>query len=113
MGDILQFQKPEKEPEEIDPHMSGFAVCIACRHEWMAVVPVGVIDLQCPSCNLPRGQMMNPAEVDAGFIIACTFCNSTHHQILTDEIGMPIGFVCVGCGAINELLVENEGPPAA
>lgn len=48
---IVQF----KRPEPVQAHSEGTAVCLACRHEWAAVAPVGEQTLDCPSCKLPRG----------------------------------------------------------
>ena len=44
------------EREKREPHLCGTVTCLACRHEWEAVAPVGCADgLECPSCALPRG----------------------------------------------------------
>jgi hypothetical protein len=46
---ILPFPSP-------DPHIQGPAACVACRHQWQAVCPLGVIvDLECPRCHAPQG----------------------------------------------------------
>lgn len=41
------------------PHAEGKVVCMACRHEWHAVVPLfddGSFGfLECPSCGLEKG----------------------------------------------------------
>lgn len=37
------------------PHISGEAVCINCRHGWMAVAPLGTDELECPECKTLRG----------------------------------------------------------
>lgn len=42
-------------PEKHEPHMAGEALCLACKHEWVAVVPTGAISLECPSCKTERG----------------------------------------------------------
>lgn len=42
--------------EKRQPHVSGEAVCLDCRHTWVAVVPLGVIWMECPSCSLQRGR---------------------------------------------------------
>jgi hypothetical protein len=34
---LLQLKKDR------EPHLSGMARCLACRHEWVAVAPVGTI----------------------------------------------------------------------
>lgn len=44
-----------------DPHLSGKARCCACRHDWVAVSPVGTDWLECPSCHLMKGRYVHPA----------------------------------------------------
>lgn len=42
--------------EERKPHWQGACVCLACRHEWEGVGPIGDhTGLDCPSCELPKG----------------------------------------------------------
>lgn len=36
-------------------HLTGPAQCLACGHGWVAVAPVGVCWLECPSCGTYRG----------------------------------------------------------
>jgi hypothetical protein len=47
----------EREREEKKPHIQGPAICLACKHEWQAVVPAGadVSKMQCPECATMRG----------------------------------------------------------
>lgn len=53
--------------EEREPHWSGKCVCLGCRHEWVGVGPVGVVDaLQCPACDLPKGVTKNLFGADEG-----------------------------------------------
>lgn len=39
-----------------EPHLSGAAVCLACKHEWVAVAPVGTVWMECPACSIERGR---------------------------------------------------------
>ena len=40
------------------PHMSGPARCLSCKHTWEAVTPVGVYDsIPCPACELHKGEL--------------------------------------------------------
>ena len=67
---VIPFHRPEKE----DPHLSGEAVCIGCRHEWVAVAPVGTWQLECPSCSTFNGIWRYPVgaqEGDAYFRCDC------------------------------------------
>lgn len=45
-----------------EPHLSGKARCLACKHEWVAVAPVGVVWMECPACTLERGRYVAQAE---------------------------------------------------
>lgn len=70
MADILQFRKPEPDEE----HLSGEALCIGCRHKWVAVAPVGTWQLECPSCGAMKGVFRLPVgaqEGDLYFSCAC------------------------------------------
>ena len=44
--------------EKQSPHSFGKARCLACKHEWVAVAPVGAIWLDCPECTLERGRFI-------------------------------------------------------
>lgn len=52
MSDIIDFTKAK---EEKTPHNSGKARCLGCKHEWVAVAPVGTLVLECPSCQCDKG----------------------------------------------------------
>ncbi len=40
------------------PRLEGWARCLACKHEWDAVVPIGSIWMVCPECSLERGRFV-------------------------------------------------------
>jgi hypothetical protein len=68
MGAVLDF-KPREEP-----HLAGEAVCVSCRHTWVAVAPVGTWQLECPSCETWHGVWRYPigaSEGDAVFVCEC------------------------------------------
>lgn len=52
MAEIVSL---EEERKARSPHLVGAAICIGCKHKWEAVAPIGTIDLECPSCSLPKG----------------------------------------------------------
>lgn len=52
---VVQFV-PRAPPEEEKPHAYGTAICIDCKHEWMAVAPLETKWLECPQCSLIRGR---------------------------------------------------------
>lgn len=59
MTEVIDLQR---EREERTPHLSGEARCLACKHKWIAVAPVGTLWLECPSCTLTRGRYSNQVE---------------------------------------------------
>ena len=68
MSDVVEFRKRE------DPHLAGEAFCIGCRHEWLSVAPVGVWQLECPSCGSMNGIRHYPvgaSEGDSQFSCSC------------------------------------------
>jgi hypothetical protein len=44
------------ERENRIPHSSGAAKCISCKHDWIAVVPLGTEWFECPNCGLMKGK---------------------------------------------------------
>lgn len=40
------------------PRLEGVAKCLACQHEWEAMVPIGSVWLICPKCKLERGRFI-------------------------------------------------------
>lgn len=78
--------------EDQTPHLSGPAICLDCRREWIAVAPVGTTWLQCPSCGLEKGRLRG-ALYEQGTHWHCDcgnelFACSQRH-----------GWYCVSCGA--------------
>lgn len=37
------------------PHREGLTKCLSCKHEWVAVAPVGTKWLDCPACSKQFG----------------------------------------------------------
>jgi len=48
MNKIIDF------PEKDDPHCSGEAICLICKHTYVAVVPTGVTFFECPACGVHK-----------------------------------------------------------
>jgi hypothetical protein len=68
MGSVVEFKQRE------EPHQSGEAVCISCRHKWVAVAPVGTWLLECPQCTAVKGVFRWPTGADEGdslFVCKC------------------------------------------
>lgn len=82
--------------EEYRPHLSGQAKCLHCKHEWLAVSPVGVYaGLECPECHLVKGiraGLVYPSEM----MFTC-FCGCYVFSICRDR-----GPMCLNCGEITK-----------
>lgn len=72
------------------PRQQGPARCIACRHEWHAVAPVGVGWLECPGCGLQHGHFVQPAQRDGEHWVCNCGCDTFFI--------MPVGPYCAQCG---------------
>ena len=92
MGAVLSLAAAR---EEREPHLTGAARCVACRHEWVAVAPVGTHTLECPACASTKGYFVN--EVMRGndrFVCHCE-CD-------VFRISPAVGPYCVNCAAPAE-----------
>lgn len=90
---VVEFKRPKKEPEETQeelPHMECLARCIACKHEWHAVAPVGTVWLECPSCGTEKGVFKFHGE-RSGLHWTCA-CENQLFYIMED------GAYCPNCG---------------
>lgn len=81
MGEVIDIRANQ-------PHLSGRAVCLECKHDWVAVAPLGTHSLECPACGLAKGTWFStilPDEVwtchcgNAAFVVTreyfmCTYC---------------------------------------
>ena len=75
--------------QEKMPHLAGEAKCLACKHEWAAVAPIGATELDCPKCELYKGVFKGltiPEE-----LWQCD-CGNEHFYI------SPTGSMCARCG---------------
>lgn len=85
MADIISLagRKP-------DPHISGEAVCLVCRHEFVSVAPVGMVMLRCPQCDVQKAVMKYPCvRDDARWECHCG--NNLFHVTKS-------GYYCPNCG---------------
>ena len=90
--------------EENGPHLAGSARCISCRHEWVSVAPVGTVWLDCPSCGMAKGRLVNPVLKD-GLHWHC-LCGNDIFYCHAD------GFYCPNCGEW-QYGDEDGGPKAS
>lgn len=76
--------------EANDPHRSGEARCLNCKHEWVAVAPVGVISLECPKCSTLQGMFKGVSQTER----EQWQCRCGEWMFFVDEAGM----YCAHCG---------------
>jgi hypothetical protein len=92
MSNIIFFPIPKntvspKDPEEV--HSVGEAICIQCKHEWVAVVPYEDAQFECPNCNTIHGVFKY------GFAPATTWTCNCGNQLF---FVTPDGSLCPKCG---------------
>lgn len=70
-------------------HLSGEAFCSHCKHEWVAVVPVGTVELECPKCGTNKGLLKHGCEPEEAWTCGCG-C----HMFMISRNGV----ICWNCG---------------
>jgi len=81
--------------DDYRPHLSGAAICLACKYEWWVVAPVGTVFFECPRCECFKGTFQNPVERDCPHW-QCECGNSLFY--VTEW-----GYYCPMCGKTHEL----------
>lgn len=92
MGEVISLSEKR---EETMPHITGIAICLSCKHEWVqitAVVSAESFNLwfECPECGLARGRYKYQHE-RAGEHWTCNCGNDLFH--ITRK-----GIYCPNCG---------------
>ncbi len=87
------------------PHNTGPAICIVCRHEWVAVAPAGTIWFECPGCGVHQGRFLGPCQ-RSGLHWTCNCGSDVFH--LT-----PRGPYCPHCGVWSSWQPDGAGPRSA
>lgn len=87
MAEVVEFKKPESVGEST---LHGKARCLDCKREWEAVMPLGTLWLECPSCFLVRGRMIYDVQRDGSE----WYCNCGNDLFRAT----PNGFYCPNCG---------------
>lgn len=72
-------------------HLSGEAICLVCRHTWIAVAPCGTIQLECPACGIEKGVFSRTAHCSP--YLYCSACGCSHFSIDTNWSAY-----CLVCG---------------
>lgn len=98
MADIIPFQRPEpREPD--DPHAAGPAICLECRHEWVAVAPWGKLNFDCPACGTGKGVWRYPFKT-RGTVMICNAVLDDGGRCFNDAFEIrPTGVYCYRCGS--------------
>ena len=77
--------------------VSGEAVCLACKHEYMAVAPTPVTEMECPNCGLFRSQYKYPiAPNEKEYMRKCD-CDSVLFYLLEKDSTL----LCQNCGEVQ------------
>lgn len=89
-ADIINLAQAKQDREPHIEAVEGKARCLACRHEWIAVAPVGVVWMECPSCSLERGRYIAQIERPGEH----WHCNCGNELFFATNDG----FYCPNCG---------------
>ena len=82
--------------EERQRHWSGPCKCLGCGHEWVGVAPIGVMFVDCPECDLPKGHPKHPFRSDVGDL--AFVCNCGSEALTAYMRGGRFWMMCMGCG---------------
>jgi hypothetical protein len=93
--------------EERAPHLAGEALCIGCRHEWVAVAPVGVWQLECPSCGADKGIFKFPVGASSDDLVFTCNCGCEALTAYCQHGNFHLK--CMSCG-INQTDAVFGGP---
>ena len=85
---IYEFKKPAAEEQ----HGTGAAFCIACKHQWTAVVPTGVTEFACPQCERHTGRWCFPFYPNEDQMVRECDCGNQLFYLTPD------GHLCANCG---------------
>lgn len=77
------------------PHISGPAVCLQCKHKWIAVAPSGTNILDCPECGLGKGIFANLCFPEEGQESWSCNCGNGYFMV------RPHGCMCIMCGKMQ------------
>lgn len=85
------------------PHLQGAAICVACGHEWQAVIPVGgaVNSMECEGCGAMKGVYKRFVCYEAFPQWQCGQCQGELFTAIL--IGSTPTVACVACASCGEL----------
>lgn len=58
-GKLVTLFPPANDQQDDGGWGEGKAMCGNCRHEWIAVSPIGALPLECPECGSVKGMWKN------------------------------------------------------
>ena len=80
------------------PHVTGEVRCLACRHEWVAVVPDTLEEpFECPNCGVNKGRFKYPYSPPKGCALWTCNCGCDLFYKLSSGYLM-----CPNCGSYHE-----------
>lgn len=82
--------------DEARPHLSGPARCLDCKHEWVAVAPVGTWCMTCPACGADKGARFSMIGATDNVVFVCN-CGNQFFLLLPDGRSL-----CPHCGTHHE-----------
>ena len=82
MAEIINLQKKR-------PHMTGDALCLQCSYKWVAVAPIGFVELECPECGIWKGVFIGMTAPETVYQCEC----GNQHFYIDDHEAM-----CAKCG---------------
>ena len=90
MSNVIELKRPEQQEQ----WLNGTGYCMECKHEWVAVAPVGVNVFTGPACGTEKGTWMGVVEPPAERW-ECNCGGQLFFVTLT-------GFDCARCGTTQE-----------
>lgn len=84
----------DRHKEESEPHTVGLWICMNCQHEHTAVTPVGVVEVECPSCKCIKAVHKNFCTHQQGDL--CYTCSTCEGRLF--EFRADYSALCAGCG---------------
>ena len=96
---ILKFEKRPvlfHEQDEPDTVIKGTAICLTCKNEWEAIIPLGSIDIKCPKCKTNKGVLKDFIQFRENIHYRC---HCGHCMFFLLESGRN---QCIICGTLIE-----------
>jgi hypothetical protein len=75
--------------DDYRPHISGNALCLQCDYRWVAIAPIGTVELECTECGTWKGVFEGMTAPETVWE-----CNCGNQHFYIDEEGV----MCAKCG---------------